>query len=272
MNNNLIYNKITEIKNKQFFLIAGPCVIENEQMPFEIAGKLKEICNKLNIYLIFKASYKKANRSSLDSFTGIGDIKALEILKTIAHDYDLPVITDIHTAEEAAMAAQYADILQIPAFLCRQTDLLVAAAHTDKIVNIKKGQFLSPESMKFAVDKVRKAGNNKVMLTERGTSFGYQDLIVDYRGIIAMKENNCPVILDATHSLQIPNQNHGVTGGKPHLIDNVASAGIAVGFDGLFIETHPSPQNAKSDGANMIPLDQVENLLFKLKKIKEAIS
>lgn len=271
MDNNQIYNKLKELKNKEFFLIAGPCVVENEQMPFEIASTLKEICNRLGIYLIFKASYRKANRSSLDSFTGIGDIKALEILKNIKNELNLPVVTDIHTAEEAALAANYVDILQIPAFLCRQTDLLLAAAKTDKIVNIKKGQFLSPESMKFAVDKIRKTGNEKVMLTERGTSFGYQDLIVDYRGVVAMKGNDCPVILDATHSLQVPNQNHGVTGGQPHLIDNVASAGIAVGFDGLFIETHPDPKNAKSDGANMIPLHQVENLLIKLKKIKEAI-
>ncbi len=271
MNSELIYSNIKELKGKGFFLMAGPCVIEDEQMPFEIASTLKEICDRLGIFLIFKASYRKANRSSINSFTGIGDLKALEILKNIRKDLNLPVVTDIHTAEEASMAADYVDILQIPAFLCRQTDLLLAAAKTDKIINVKKGQFLSPESMKFAVDKIRTAGNDKVMLTERGTSFGYQDLIVDYRGVVEMQENDCPVVLDATHSLQVPNQSHGVTGGKPHLVDLIASAGMAVGFDGLFIETHPNPSQAKSDGANMIPLHEVENLLIKLKKIKEAI-
>lgn len=271
MNSELIYNDIKGKAGKQFFLMAGPCVVENEQMPFEIASVLKEICHRLDIYLIFKASYRKANRSSLDSFTGIGDLKALEVLKNVGEKLQLPVVTDIHTAEEATMAAKYVDVLQIPAFLCRQTDLLIAAAQTQKIINVKKGQFLSPESMKFAIDKIRRAGNDKVMLTERGTTFGYQDLIVDYRGVAAMQKNNCPLVLDATHSLQVPNQSHGVTGGQPHLIDIVASAGIAVGFDGLFIETHPDPSKAKSDGANMIPLHKVEELLIKLKKIKEAI-
>lgn len=266
-----IYSKLNdEIKNN-IILIAGPCVVENETMPFEIAEELKRVSDKLNFFLIFKASYRKANRSSLNSFTGIGDQKALQIIHQVGKQFNIPTITDIHSEDEAKMAADFVDMLQIPAFLCRQTDLLIAAAKTGKIINIKKGQFLSPEAMKFAVDKVRSAGNPNVMITERGTMFGYQDLIVDYRGINALKENNCPVILDATHSLQVPNQPAGVTGGKPELIDNVASAGVAVGFDGIFIETHPEPSKALSDGANMLQLSKLENLLTKLIRIKKSI-
>ena len=257
--------------NSNFFLIAGPCVVENETITLEIAETISTICQELAIPYFFKASYRKANRSSLSSFTGVGDEQALKILETVKQQYHLPIVTDIHTAEEAEMAACVADVLQIPAFLCRQTDLLVAAAKTGKYVNIKKGQFLSPEAMKYAVDKVRQAGNDHVMLTERGTTFGYQDLIVDYRGIKAMKENDCPCILDCTHSLQQPNQPHGVTGGQPDLIEIIAKAGVAVGYDGLFIETHPTPSQALSDGANMLPLDELKPLLQKLLRIREAI-
>lgn len=258
-------------KKDMFFLMAGPCAIEGEEMAFEIAEKIVEITNRLGIPFIFKGSYRKANRSRLDSFTGIGDIKALEILKAVGQKFNIPVVTDIHSAEEAEMAAKYVDVLQIPAFLCRQTDLLVAAANTGKVVNIKKGQFLAPESMKFAVQKVLDSGNNKVVLTDRGTMFGYGDMIIDYRGIPEMQAFGAPVVLDITHSLQQPNQSSGVTGGKPKLIETVAKAGIAVGVDGLFIETHPDPANAKSDGANMLPLDQLEDLLVKLIRIREAI-
>lgn len=258
-------------EGQHFLLLAGPCVIEGEEMAFDIAEKIAAICNKLEIPFVFKGSYRKANRSRIDSFTGIGDEKALGILKAVGENYNIPTVTDIHSAEEAAMAAQYVDVLQIPAFLCRQTDLLIAAAKTGKVINIKKGQFLSAESMKFAVDKVRDSGNNNVMLTERGTTFGYQDLIVDYRGIPEMRKNNCPVILDVTHSLQQPNQTSGVTGGKPELIETIARAGIAVGADGIFIETHPNPAVAKSDGANMLQLDLLENLLTKLVKLKKTI-
>ena len=250
--------------------MAGPCAIEGEAMAMEIAEKILAITNKLEIPFIFKGSYRKANRSRLDSFTGIGDRQALEILKKVGERFNIPTVTDIHSPEEAAIAAQYVDVLQIPAFLCRQTELLVAAANTGKVVNIKKGQFLSPESMEHAVNKVKESGNNTVMLTDRGTMFGYQDIVVDFRGIPIMKKFGVPVILDITHSLQTPNQNNGVTGGKPEMIETIAKAGIAVGVDGIFLETHPNPKNAKSDGANMLELDQLEKLLVKLIKIQEA--
>lgn len=257
--------------NENFFLIAGPCVVENESMTMDIARTISVICKELNIPYFFKASYRKANRSSLNSFTGMEQEKALEILLTIKEELHLPIVTDIHTEEEATWAARAADVLQIPAFLSRQTDLLIAAAKTGKTVNIKKGQFLSPESMKYAVEKVRSTGNDRVMVTERGTTFGYHDLIVDYRGIMDLKKNNCPCILDCTHSLQQPNQPQGVTGGRPDLIETIAKAGIAVGFDGLFIETHPEPEKALSDGANMLPLSELRPLLEKLLKIRKAI-
>lgn len=270
-NNNITdYLKSSPCGN--FFLLAGPCVIEGEQMALDIAEKAVEATSRLGIPYVFKGSYRKANRSRIDSFTGIGDIKALEILRKVGDTFHIPVVTDIHSAEEAAIAAQYVDILQIPAFLCRQTELLVAAAQTGKMVNIKKGQFLSPEAMAFAVQKVRDAGNNAVAITERGTTFGYQDLVVDFRGIPEMQKNGCPVILDATHSLQQPNQAKGVTGGRPDLIETVARAGIAVGVDGIFIETHPNPSEAKSDGANMLPLARLSNLLARLSDIKTAIN
>ena len=251
-------------KDGSFFLMAGPCVVEDETSPLRIAETLTEITSRLGIPYIFKASYRKANRSRLDSFTGIGDEKALKVLGKIRQELGVPVVTDIHAVEEAVMAAEYVDVLQIPAFLCRQTDLLVAAAKTGKVVNIKKGQFLSGESMGFAVDKVRLSGNNHVMLTERGTMFGYQDLVVDFRNIPIMQGFGCPVVLDVTHSLQQPNQPSGVTGGKPEMIGMLAKAGVAVGVDGLFMETHPDPVHALSDGANMLPLDQVEGLLQQL--------
>jgi 2-dehydro-3-deoxyphosphooctonate aldolase (KDO 8-P synthase) len=247
-----------------FFLMAGPCVVEDETSPMHIAEELVKITGKLGIPFIFKASYRKANRSRLDSFTGIGDEKALKVLGKIRDTFGVPVVTDIHTAEEAGMAAEYADILQIPAFLCRQTDLLVAAAKTGRVVNIKKGQFLSGESMGFAVEKVRLSGNEKVMLTERGSMFGYQDLVVDYRNIPIMQGFGVPVVLDVTHSLQQPNQASGVTGGKPEMIGMIAKAGIAAGADGIFMETHPDPAHALSDGANMLQLDKVEPLLQQL--------
>ncbi|MBK9800131.1 MAG: 3-deoxy-8-phosphooctulonate synthase [Bacteroidetes bacterium] len=262
-----IFNTLTQIT----FLIAGPCVVETEAIVFEIASTVKSLCNELQIPYIFKASYRKANRSRLDSFTGIGDEKALELIAKVGQQLQLPTLTDIHTAEEASLAAKYVDVLQIPAFLCRQTDLLVAAAKTGKTVNIKKGQFLAPESMKFGVEKVRQSGNDKVWLTERGAMFGYQDMIVDFRGIPEMQKNNVPVVLDITHSLQQPNQSSGVTGGKPELIATIAKAGIAVGADGIFIETHPDPSKALSDGANMLPLDKLEALLKQLIKIRKAI-
>ncbi|MFO8086894.1 MAG: 3-deoxy-8-phosphooctulonate synthase [Bacteroidales bacterium] len=254
-----------------FFLIAGPCVIENETMPFEIAERLVDLSNRYEIPLIFKASYKKANRSRLDSFTGIGNEKGLKILKKIRTTYDIPVVTDIHSETEAYIAAKYVDILQIPAFLCRQTDLLVAAARTEKIINIKKGQFLSGKAMKHAVLKVRNAGNHQIMLTERGTTFGYQDLVVDYRNIPLMQRYNVPVILDVTHSLQQPNQSEGVTGGQPEMITTIAKAGLAAGADGLFLETHHNPAIAKSDGANMLKLDMLEDLLKKLIPVHQAV-
>lgn len=251
--------------------MAGPCVIEGEEMAFQIAEHIVALSDKYKIPYIFKGSYRKANRSKIDSFTGIGDDKALNVLKKIGDTFDIPVVTDIHAPEEAALAAEYVDILQIPAFLCRQTDLLVAAAKTGKAINIKKGQFLSPAAMSFAAQKVRNCGNNNVLLTERGTSFGYQDLIVDYRGIPIMKKIGCPVILDATHSLQQPNQESGVTGGDPSMIETIAKAGIAVGADGLFIETHFNPSIAKSDGANMLPLDRLDGLLNRLVRIREVL-
>ena len=253
-------------KDGRFFLMAGPCVVEDETSPLRIAETLTDITSRLGIPCIFKSSYRKANRSRLDSFTGIGDEKALKVLGKIREQFGIPVVTDIHAAEEAAMAAEYADVLQIPAFLCRQTDLLVAAAKTGRVVNIKKGQFLSGESMGFAVDKVRLSGNDKVMLTERGTMFGYQDLVVDFRNIPVMRGFGVPVVLDVTHSLQQPNQPSGVTGGKPEMIALMAKAGVAVGADGIFMETHPDPAHALSDGANMLPLDQVEGLLTQLLK------
>ena len=262
---------LKNLDSGNFFLIAGPCVIEDDKMPLEIARYIQEITSSLNIPFIFKASFKKANRSRIDSFTGIGDIKGLEILKKIRDDLNIPVVTDIHSVQDAELAADYVDILQIPAFLCRQTDLLVAAAKTGKIVNIKKGQFLSAASMGFAVNKVKDVGNSKVMLTERGSMFGYQDLIVDYRSIPAMQKFEVPVVLDCTHSLQQPNQEAGITGGQPELIETIAKAGIAVGADGIFIETHPDPSKAKSDGANMLKLDLLNDLLIKLVKIRKAI-
>lgn len=265
-----LYRKLKDNSNN-FFLMAGPCVIENEQMPFEICEKLKEICERLDIDLIFKASYRKANRSKIDSFSGIGDEKALKILGEIRKKYSLPVVTDIHSAEEAEIAAEYVDILQIPAFLCRQTDLLLAAAKTNKIINIKKGQFLSAQSMKHVADKVLSVGNEKIILTDRGTMFGYQDLIVDFRSIPIMQSFNYPVVMDITHSLQQPNQSEGVSGGMPQMISTIAKAAIAVGANGIFMETHPNPSQALSDGKNMLALDQVESLLEKLIKIKKAL-
>ncbi|TPE46105.1 3-deoxy-8-phosphooctulonate synthase [Pontibacter mangrovi] len=263
--------KLKYTDSGNFFLMAGPCAIEGEDMAMEIAERIKTITDKLQIPWIFKGSYRKANRSRLDSFTGIGDEKALRILQKVGQEFDVPTVTDIHESGEAAMAAAYVDVLQIPAFLCRQTDLLVAAAETGKVVNIKKGQFLSGDAMRFAVDKVRESGNEKVILTDRGNSFGYSDLVVDYRNIPAMQATGAPVVMDITHSLQQPNQSSGVTGGKPALIETIAKAAIAVGADGLFIETHPQPSIAKSDGANMLPLDQLEGLMQKLIRIREAV-
>jgi 2-dehydro-3-deoxyphosphooctonate aldolase (KDO 8-P synthase) len=268
-------NQVPKIKysdRNHFFLIAGPCAIESREMAFEIAEKVSGICDRLEIPYIFKGSYRKANRSRLDSFTGIGDDKALNILKEIGEKFDLPVTTDIHSEEEAAKAAHFVDILQIPAFLCRQTNLLVAAAKTGKFVNIKKGQFVSSDAMKFARDKVVQSGNNRVWLTERGTTFGYQDLVVDFRGIPQMQSFGAPVVLDCTHSLQQPNQASGVTGGNPEMIETIAKAGIAVGADGLFIETHPKPSEAKSDGANMLPIDRLDKILRRLLKIRQSLN
>lgn len=262
-------DKLTNSDN--FFLLAGPCVIEGEDMALRIAEKITEITTRLQIPYVFKGSYRKANRSRLDSFTGIGDEKALKILRKVGETFGVPTVTDIHETHEAAMAAEYVDVMQIPAFLCRQTDLLVAAARTGKVVNIKKGQFLSPGAMQFAAQKVVDAGNRQVMLTERGTTFGYTDLVVDYRGIPQMQAFGFPVVMDVTHSLQQPNQTSGVTGGMPALIETIAKAAIAVGADGLFIETHPEPAVAKSDGANMLQLDLLEGLLTRLTRIREAI-
>jgi 2-dehydro-3-deoxyphosphooctonate aldolase (KDO 8-P synthase) len=254
-----------------FFLLAGPCVVESREVLFETAEKLVEVCAALQIPLVFKSSYTKANRSSATSFTGIGNEKALELLAEVKQHFGVPIVTDIHTEADAALAAQYADVLQIPAFLCRQTSLLTAAASTGKIVNIKKGQFMSPEAMEFAMKKVTGEGNEKVMLTERGNSFGYHDLIVDFRGIPVMRAFGKPVIMDCTHALQQPNQASGVTGGKPELIETIAKCAIAAGADGLFIETHPDPAQALSDGANMLPLQEMKPLLEKLIRIRQAI-
>lgn len=267
-------NYLDKLKNTDsgnFFLMAGPCAIEGEDIAMRIAEKVITITDKLQIPYIFKGSYRKANRSKGSSFTGIGDEKALRILERIGREFGVPTVTDIHESDEAAMAAAYVDVLQIPAFLCRQTDLLIAAAQTGKVVNVKKGQFLSAGSMKFAVEKVKEAGNSKVILTDRGNTFGYQDLIVDYRGLPEMQSFGVPVVMDCTHSLQQPNQSSGVTGGKPELISTIAKAAIAVGADGLFIETHPDPANAKSDGANMLHLDLLEETLTKLIRIRQAI-
>ncbi len=268
-------NHIPHIKNtdqNNFFLLAGPCVVESEEMTMGIAKRIKEITDRLKIPFIFKASYRKANRTRSDSFTGIGDEKALMILKKVRDELSLPIVTDIHESYEAEIAAKYVDVLQIPAFLCRQTELLLAAAATGKTVNVKKGQFLNAESMKFAADKIRNAGNPHVMLTERGTMLGYQDLVVDFRGIPVMKSFNVPVVLDITHSLQQPNQSSGVTGGRPELIELIAKAGIVSGVDGIFIETHPDPKNALSDGANMLHLDKLEELMVKLLRVRASVS
>jgi 2-dehydro-3-deoxyphosphooctonate aldolase (KDO 8-P synthase) len=267
-----IQDYLTASATNNFFLLAGPCVIEGEDMALSIAENIIETTSRLNIPFVFKGSYRKANRSRLDSFTGIGDMKALEILRKVGERFDIPVVTDIHQPEEAAMAAPFVDILQIPAFLCRQTDLLIAAAKTGKMVNIKKGQFLSPAAMKHAIAKVRECGNNKVSITERGTTFGYQDLIVDFRGVPEMQQFGCPVIVDATHSLQQPNQTAGVTGGRPDMIETISRCAIASGADGLFIETHPNPAQAKSDGANMLRLDLLPQLLEHLTAIRQTIN
>jgi len=254
-----------------FLLIAGPCVVEGREMVMEIAEYLDALCARYKIPLLFKASYRKANRSRLDSFTGIGDDRALAVLDEVRDRFGLPVITDVHTPGEAVRAADHVDVLQVPAFLSRQTDLLVACAGTGKAVSIKKGQFLSPNSMKFAVEKVRESGNHRVMITERGTTFGYHDLVVDFRGIPRMQELGVPVILDVTHSLQQPNQESGITGGDPELIETMARAGIAAGADGIFLETHPDPSAAKSDGANMLPMGLLEQLLKKLVLLRETV-
>jgi 2-dehydro-3-deoxyphosphooctonate aldolase (KDO 8-P synthase) len=263
--------KLQHTKTGNFFLIAGPCAIEGRDIALEIADKIKRITDQLEIPYIFKGSFRKANRTKLNSFTGIGDIAALEMLKEVGETFNIPTITDIHESEQAALAAKYVDVLQIPAFLCRQTDLLVAAAETGKAVNVKKGQFLSGQAMHFAVEKIRSVGNENVFLTDRGNTFGYSDLVVDFRNIPEMQANKVPVVMDCTHSLQQPNQSSGVTGGKPALIETIAKAAIAVGADGLFIETHPRLSEAKSDAANMLPLDKLQDLLEKLVKIRKAI-
>ncbi len=263
-------DKLTQ-NNHSFFLLAGPCVVEDETMAMPIAGRISEITSKLGIPFIFKASYRKANRSKLDSFTGIGDEKALNILKNIGDSLNIPVVTDIHSPKEANIASRYVDVLQIPAFLCRQSDLLLAAGETGCLVNIKKGQFLSGEAMRFAVEKVKSTGNQQVMLTDRGNMFGYSDMVVDFRNIPIMQQHQVPVVLDITHSLQQPNQDSGVTGGQPQMIETIAKAGIAAGADGLFMETHPNPSIAKSDGANMLQLELLEKILEKLVAIKKVL-
>ena len=265
-----IFN-LQEQRKGNFFLIAGPCVVENEELSLQVAAKIKSITDRLGITYIFKSSYKKANRTRSDSFTGLGDIKALELIKEVKDRLHIDVLTDIHSESEAELAARYVDILQIPAFLCRQTELLVAAAMTGKAINIKKGQFMSAEAMRYAVEKVQQTGNNKVILTERGSMFGYHDLVVDFRNIYTMKKFNVPVVLDVTHSLQQPNQSAGVSGGNPEMIETIAKAGIAAGVDGIFIETHPEPSIAKSDGSNMLRLDLLESLLEKLCRLRAVL-
>ncbi len=260
-----------EYDDNNFFLIAGPCVVESEQLIFEVAKKVSGICKNVGIPYVFKSSYRKANRTSNSSFTGIGDEQALQMIAKVGKQFSLPTVSDIHAHEEAAMAAKYVDMLQIPAFLCRQTDLLIAAAETGKVVNIKKGQFVNGESMKFAAEKIQKAGNQQVILTERGNTFGYNDLVVDFRNIPVMQNHNVPVVMDCTHSLQQPNQSSGVTGGNPQMIETIAKAAIAIGADGLFIETHPNPSIAKSDGANMLQIDLLEPLLARLVEIRKVI-
>lgn len=262
---------IKNIKSGNFFLFAGPCVVESEKITMQTAERILEITERLKIPFVFKASYKKANRSKSTSFVGIGDEKALKILRKIRETLYVPIVTDIHSEQDAELVSAFADVLQIPAFLCRQTDLLIAAGKTGKVVNIKKGQFLAPEAMKYVAEKVAETGNKKVMLTERGTTFGYQDLIVDFRGIPEMQKTGYPVILDVTHSLQQPNQSAGITGGRPDMIETIAKAGVAIGVDGIFIETHPDPSKAKSDGANMLQLDLLNGLLEKLVRIRKAV-
>lgn len=269
----MVINQIPQIRHTDsgnFFVFAGPCVIEGEDMAMRIAEHLVTVCERLHIPLVFKGSYRKANRSRIDSFSGIGDEKALKILQKVSQSFEVPTVTDFHSAEEASMAAEYVDVLQVPAFLCRQTDILIAAAKTGKVVNIKKGQFLAPEAMEHAVKKVKDSNNDKVIITDRGTMFGYYDLIVDYRGIPIMQQHT-PVVLDITHSLQQPNQASGVTGGKPALIETIARAGVAVGVDGLFLETHFDPCNAKSDGANMLDLQLFEGLMQRLIRIRQVV-
>jgi 2-dehydro-3-deoxyphosphooctonate aldolase (KDO 8-P synthase) len=258
--------------DNNFFLIAGPCVVESEELIFEVAEKVSTVCKSLRIPYVFKSSYRKANRTSASSFTGIGDEEALKMIAKVGKHFSLPTVSDIHAHEEAAMAAKYVDMLQIPAFLCRQTDLLIAAAETGKVINVKKGQFVNGESMKFAAEKIRNAGNQQVLLTERGNTFGYNDLVVDFRNIPVMQKHNVPVVMDCTHSLQQPNQSSGVTGGNPQMIGTIAKAAIATGADGLFIETHPNPAVAKSDGANMLQLDLLEPLLARLVEIRRVIA
>ena len=268
---NDVIPSVHHANGRGFLLIAGPCVVEGRDMIMHIAEHIRGLSEKYQLPFVFKASYRKANRSRMDSFTGIGDEKALKILREAGEQFSIPVITDVHSPEEAMLVAEFVDVLQVPAFLCRQTDLLVACAKTGRTVSVKKGQFLSPESMKFAVDKVTESGNRQVLITERGTTFGYQDLVVDFRGIPIMKQFGYPVILDVTHSLQQPNQSSGITGGKPELIEKMALAGIAVGADGIFLETHPDPSSAKSDGANMLRMALLDELLRKLNLVRDII-